>query len=307
MSLQRLLVPAFVLLLSGCAAPQPAGDDGLSRRLAEIETRQAQGQSGAALLGEIGKKLEALTSEQQALRARMQEIFPPQQAQEVRLGRAEQQIRDLATRQLGALASGDAASRESRQRQGELGQRLEAMTGELRAVQEALATRSSGSDLARAEQRQREAADALAARIARLEQRLDEVARTAQDALDATGFGQRKIYGKVLFSVTLTEDKTLFPINSPDLGAGDQKQLDALAPRLKELGTSFHLHIEGHTDGIGPDDYNYELGKARAEVVKRYLNERWDIPLLRMSVTSHGATAALPGKPNRRIVVQVMQ
>ena len=109
--------------------------------------------------------------------------------------------------------------------------------------------------------------------------------------------------------VTLTDDKTLFPINSPTLGEKDMAQLDALAARVKAMGTWFHLQIQGHTDGFGSEDYNYELGRARAEVVKAYLNEKGGIPLLRMSVISYGASeaASYAGKSNRRIVVHVLQ
>jgi len=147
------------------------------------------------------------------------------------------------------------------------------------------------------------------ARLAALDKRLEEVARMAQDAYDATGLGQRKIFGKVVESITLTEDKTLFPINSPTLGEQDKAKLDALAIRLKTLGTNYHLQIHGHTDGFGSDDYNYELGKARAEVVKNYLKEQGGIPLLRMSVMSYGSieAAGYATKGNRRIVVQVLQ
>ena len=150
---------------------------------------------------------------------------------------------------------------------------------------------------------------ALTARLAALDKRLEEIARMAQDALDATGLGQRKIFGKVIESITLTEDKTLFPINSPTLGEQDTAKLDALVNRLKALGTNYHLQIQGHTDGIGADDNNYELGKARAEAVKNYLNEKGGIPLLRMSVMSYGSLEATgyATKSNRRIVVQVMQ
>lgn len=147
------------------------------------------------------------------------------------------------------------------------------------------------------------------ARLAALAKRLEEVAAMAQDALDATGLGQRKLFGKVLESVTLTEDKTLFPINSPNLGEQDKAKLDALALRLKALGTNYHLQIQGHTEGLGAEDSNYALGKARAEVVKNYLNEKCLIPLFRMSVMSFGAVeaASQSGRSNRRIVVQVMQ
>lgn len=146
-------------------------------------------------------------------------------------------------------------------------------------------------------------------RMDRLEQRLLEVARMAEDALAALGLGPRKIFGKVVHSATLTDDKTLFPINSPDLGEKDRTKLDAVAEYVKKLDVNYHIGIHGHTDGLGSDDYNYALGKARAEVVKNYLHEKKGIPLLRMSVISHGATdvSAYREGANRRIVVEVLQ
>ncbi len=192
---------------------------------------------------------------------------------------------------------------KSEQRLGEVAARIRETQAQAAAMQASLASVREQAD--RAGPR----LDADAARLAALEKRLDEVMRMAQDALDATGLGQRKIFGKVVESVTLTQDKTLFPINSPDLGDQDKAKLDALALRLKSLGTAYHLQIQGHTDGFGSDDHNYELGMARAVVVKNYLNEQCGIPLLRMSVMSYGAleAASRVGQSNRRIVLQVLQ
>lgn len=160
-----------------------------------------------------------------------------------------------------------------------------------------------------ADTRVQEVDAALTGRMDQLEQRLAEVARMAEDALAALGLGPRKIYGKVVHTVTLTDDKTLFPINSPDLGGKDMAKLDAVAEYVKKLDVNYHIAIHGHTDGLGSDDYNYELGKARASVVKNYLHQKRGIPLLRMSVISHGATdvSAYREGANRRIVVEILQ
>ena len=204
---------------------------------------------------------------------------------------------------------------------GEFGKKVEALSGELRRLQESVASQASQqstlaektSSIATAQQTTDSAMVArlndYEARLAALGKRMEEVARMAQEAYDATGLGQRKIFGKVIEFITLTEDKTLFPINSPTLGEQDKAKLDALAIRLKDLGTNYHLSIQGHTEGFGSDDYNYQLGKARAEAVKNYLNEKGGIPLLRMSVISYGSleAAGYAAKSNRRIVVQVLQ
>ena len=148
-------------------------------------------------------------------------------------------------------------------------QRLDTLAGQSRAALE----QAGAANAALPALREQAAAaggrlDDYDARLAALSKRLEEVARMAQDAYDATGLGQRKIFGKVVESITLTEDRTLFPINSPDLGEQDKAKLDALALRVKALGTNYHLQIQGHTEGFGADDYNYELGReiGRAHV-----------------------------------------
>jgi len=34
-----------------------------------------------------------------------------------------------------------------------------------------------------------------------------------------------------------------------------------------------YVEVQGHTDATGPKDHNYRLGEARAETVRRYLNQ----------------------------------
>lgn len=154
----------------------------------------------------------------------------------------------------------------------------------------------------------KQAQASLNARLAQAEKRAADAQRMAEDAMAAIGLGPRKILGRVVRSITLTDDKTLFPLNSPDLGEKDIAKLNTFADYIKTLDANYHLSIHGYTDGFGSDDYNYELGKARAEVVKIYLNEKRGIPLLRMSVISHGGIGSTPGgKSNRRIVIDVLQ
>jgi outer membrane protein OmpA-like peptidoglycan-associated protein len=148
----------------------------------------------------------------------------------------------------------------------------------------------------------------LPARMARLEGRMDELARLARSAMEMAAQNDIRSNGKVAFSALLTEDKTLYPMNLQYLGAKDRAVLDDLVKRVKEMNKDYHLEIQGHTDNTSVDDYNYQLGKARAEVVKRYLHEQGGIPLGWMSVISYGATQPLDPKSNgnRRIVIQAL-
>ena len=100
----------------------------------------------------------------------------------------------------------------------------------------------------------------------------------------------------------------MYPLNSPELGLQDTAKLDDLAGRLAKLEQEYHLEIQGHTDDIGSEDYKYNLGKARADVVKRYLSEKKGISINQMSVISYGADKPLnpAGNNNRRIFIRVL-
>jgi outer membrane protein OmpA-like peptidoglycan-associated protein len=326
-----LATSTALLALAGCASQPPGADpaEATNQRLSSIETRlQAEAGSSQNLIGELGKKVEALSGEVR----RLQETA----ARQADSSAAAQQT--AAAQAAGLPALREQAS-ETTQRldrlAAQVNKQLMDATLEQQAETEALAERLEDAEF-QLEDMAAQISEALAqtaavqaalpalsekaaaagprlndydARLAALDKRMEEVARMAQDAFDATGLGQRKIFGKVIESITLTEDKTLFPINSPTLGEQDKAKLDALALRLKALGTNYHLQIQGHTDGLGGDDYNYELGKARAEAVKNYLNEKGGIPLLRMSTMSYGSleSSGYAAQSNRRIVVQVLQ
>lgn len=158
--------------------------------------------------------------------------------------------------------------------------------------------------LARIEQEQR----AIAERLARDEQRLDTLDDSMRKALALASQEYLRLNGKEAFTVALREDRAMYPINSPELASGDLARLDELMTTLAGLGQAFHLEIQGHTDNFGSEDYNYALGKARAEVVKRYLHERKGVPLSQMSVISFGSSrpADTAAGGNRHILVRVL-
>lgn len=337
-----LPLSALLLGLGGCATQQAAGPDPadtLNQRMSNLEGVAGlawdQGKTTQARLNELGQKVDILASELAQLRqgqsAADQRDLASVEGVSARLTRAEQRLAELAgqsrdtaqqaaelraalpglrSQMEGSLPPVSARVDAAEQRLAGLERRLEgiASSAEASAAQAA----ALGASVPGLEARFGSAASRvndLDARLARIEKRLEEIYAMAQDALDATGQGQRRIVGKVVHTVVLTDDKTLFPINSPTLGDKDMAKLNELAARVKAMGTWFHLQIQGHTDGFGSEDYNYELGRARAEVVKAYLNEKGGIPLLRMSVISHGASeaASYATKSNRRIVINVLQ
>lgn len=71
------------------------------------------------------------------------------------------------------------------------------------------------------------------------------------------------------------------------------------------------LSITGHTDNVGSDAYNMELSKRRAESVKKYLVEKYNIDEQRLIIDGVGSSRPIAdnGTPegqaqNRRVMIQ---
>ena len=145
-------------------------------------------------------------------------------------------------------------------------------------------------------------------------QQLDEMKGVANLALNEAQAGEKRNTGKVIESLTLTNDRYLFPFNTLDLEKADTTLLDQLAERLKSRGRDYHLIIQGHTEDVGSAEHNYLLGEARANAVRRYLHTNQGIPLQHMSAISYGATKPLSSananmtiQSNRRLVIEVTE
>lgn len=145
-------------------------------------------------------------------------------------------------------------------------------------------------------------------RLAHLEKRLDDLDGQVREAMALAAKEIFLAYGKESMTVTLTDDRVLYPLNDPTLDSRDMAKLDDLAARLAKLEQEYHLDIQGHTDDTSTEDNNYNLGKARAEVVKRYLAERRGVSINRMSTISYGSSKPLGANAphNRRIHIRVL-
>ena len=138
---------------------------------------------------------------------------------------------------------------------------------------------------------------------------LDNATRQALERAQAAG---KLAEGKFIFSLVLSDDAAKFPVNRHELSPEAMKALDTFAGRLKAENKNVYLEIQGHTDSTGPDSYNYKLGEARAEAVRRYLNKQ-GIALNRMSTISYGKDEPVDSNKtkegrakNRRVVVIVL-
>ena len=106
-----------------------------------------------------------------------------------------------------------------------------------------------------------------------------------------------------------------FAFNSANLPAQAQKEIDGFLSDLKgdaagADGTVFL--IAGHTDNVGSEDVNYELGKKRADAVGRYLITQKKMDPLKVISVSYGESAPLQDNStgqgrakNRRVEILV--
>lgn len=108
-----------------------------------------------------------------------------------------------------------------------------------------------------------------------------------------------------------------FSFNVATLTDQAKKEVDSFLSDLKgdveEMDGALFL-IAGHTDSVGSEEYNYELGRRRAESVARYLIVHKKLDPLRVVTVSYGKNVPLAdnatregrGK-NRRVEILVYQ
>ena len=162
-------------------------------------------------------------------------------------------------------------------------------------------------------------------RVKRNEVRIDEVGQqsqagiteakgSAQQALVKATAAEKAAQGKLIYTVTLSNDKVTFPLNVADVSPDAKKLIDEAIAQIKAENKGVYFEVAGHTDSTGPADYNQKLGEDRARAVRDYLHDQHGIALNRLQVISYGA-----GKPvvdnktrenraqNRRVVIKVLE
>jgi outer membrane protein OmpA-like peptidoglycan-associated protein len=118
---------------------------------------------------------------------------------------------------------------------------------------------------------------------------------------------------RLMYEVVLSENQGNFAFGKATLPEDARLRIDDLASKIKADPQGAFFEIEGHTDATGAKSFNDELGRERAEAVKRYLYEKHQIPLHRMNVISYGPEKPVaPNKTrdgraqNRRVVIKVL-
>ncbi len=131
------------------------------------------------------------------------------------------------------------------------------------------------------------------------DQQIGQVSRTAQEALQRAQEAGKLAEGKFLYETVLTDEKVKFGFDTSDLSPEAKAALDQFADQLATQNKNVYVEIQGHTDSVGSDNYNEELGLLRAESVRRYLSQAHKFPLHRINVISYGETAPIADNTNR--------
>jgi outer membrane protein OmpA-like peptidoglycan-associated protein len=165
-----------------------------------------------------------------------------------------------------------------------------------------------------------------AGRIVQVDQKADQAnaaAQTAQNsatqARSAADMAASKASAvdaaskRLIFQVVINDAQGNFKLGKADLPDDVKAKLDELATKLKADPEGNYIEIEGHTDNTGSKVVNDKLGMARAENVKRYLYETYQIPLHKINVISYGEEKPVAPNntrdgraQNRRVVIKVL-
>jgi peptidoglycan-associated lipoprotein len=134
-------------------------------------------------------------------------------------------------------------------------------------------------DQARANQAQIEE---LNSKLSATDAKADDALSTARQALkkaeEAAGFVNYRMIG---------ERDVNFDFNKHDLTKIAQDILDEIGATMQQK-PALILEIEGHTDNVGSDAHNLALGQKRAESVKRFLADKYGVPIHKIFYISHG-------------------
>lgn len=162
-------------------------------------------------------------------------------------------------------------------------------------------------------------------RVQQNEVRIDAVDKQAQSGItEAKGSAaaamtkaqeaERAAKGKLIYTVTLSNDKVRFPVNKAEISDEAKAMLDeAVGPLVKE-NRGVWFEIEGHTDNTGDAAYNFKLGEERAMAVRDYIAKTHGIALNRLNVISYGEEKPVAENKtrderaqNRRVVIRILE
>jgi len=102
-----------------------------------------------------------------------------------------------------------------------------------------------------------------------------------------------EVRGNEKYSIYGLGENILFATDQSNIQGGATQQLNQIAASLKKRFDGASIAVYGNTDAAGSAGHNQELGAARAESVKNWLVEKAGIAADKISVRSHGESAAV--------------
>jgi peptidoglycan-associated lipoprotein len=206
-----------------------------------------------------------------------------------------------------------ATKRFVRESVGEVNDRVEKIAQSLEATQQQ--TRENAKRIEEVDQKAAQAGtSAQAAQTsAKAAQASANTARTTADAAATRAAAVDTASKRLIFQVVISDNQGNFALGKSDLPDEVKMRLDELTKKLKADPAGNYIEIEGHTDSTGSEEMNDRLGLERAENVKRYLYETYQIPLHKMNVISYGESKPVAPNntrdgraQNRRVVIKVL-
>jgi peptidoglycan-associated lipoprotein len=162
-------------------------------------------------------------------------------------------------------------------------------------------------------------------RVTENETRIDSVDKSAQSGIsEAKGSAsaamskaqdaERAAKGKLIYTVTLSNDKVHFPVNKAEISDDAKAMIDEAVTPLVSANKGVYFEIEGHTDATGDPAYNFRLGEERALAVRDYIAKTHSIALSRLNVISYGEEKPVVDNKtkddraqNRRVVIRILE
>jgi outer membrane protein OmpA-like peptidoglycan-associated protein len=152
-------------------------------------------------------------------------------------------------------------------------------------------------------------------RAANADRRADAANQNAQMAMNRIETAEDRLEDRIanLDKFKVSDQKAVtFKFDSDVLGDAAINALDEVAGQVA-ASSGYLIELQGFTDSVGNEKYNFGLSVRRAESVLRYLVSR-NVPLFRISVVGLGtATPVADNKTregreqNRRVEVRVLR
>ncbi len=141
-----------------------------------------------------------------------------------------------------------------------------------------------------------------------------EANASAKAAMDKATDAEAAAKGKLVYTLTLSNDKVQFPFAKSELSDEAKALIDDTIGPLVQKNAGVWFEVEGHTDATGDEPYNVLLGEERAMAVRDYLAKTHSVALSRLEVISYGEKEPVADNStrdgrsqNRRVVIRVLE